>query len=412
MEEVSKEVVEETEEEVGEEAAEEAEELVEEGISEERVEELSEEEVKEGAEELVEEEVGEVEREEALSSESGEIVVGELDKTIPGSGYVKCRGKFEEGMYLIRVLRKDDGEVFEWSTRKEKADEALDINVPEEFRDELAGKESKITVVKYYYSLHFKCRGSNFYFSPREGLIVDGREIELESVKPLTWSERHRASMVAKLAQRNIAGGEVYLVLYEDGEVSFAYGGALDKEYYRKATLKVEGDLLIIRHTDGETTVPIVCTPSSEELSDEEVEKIKSVREEKLGHIGRDKVAALALGGKFAEIKNVKSVHREVYIRDENGKEVGRLDLVFETEDGHLIIVEVKTTRNPNYTLKYLNQALNQSRGYRKLIEKYGLNVGGVKKGPGDVEAYRAFSVYFDLENKVVKVIHEALPKD
>ncbi|MBO3810216.1 MAG: hypothetical protein FGF50_11585, partial [Candidatus Brockarchaeota archaeon] len=440
--------------------------------------------------------------EEMLSSKGEEIVVAEFDKTIPNSGRIEYRGKFEKGLYLIRVLRKDDEEVFEWSTRKGETSDVLNIWVPEKLLKDLAEKEVEITIVRYDYSMHFKCRGSNFYFSPREGLIVEGREIELERVEPWSWSERHGASMVVKLKQRSILGAEVYFAFFEDGDFSIAF----DEETLRirgryKATLNVEGNLLIIKYDDREAIVPISvqewkegekyylnipvegkervgllkelrkmfgyyntevlrakleegeliliahfdndrgrsCTtgmlkfdvPEGAEvleyieirsgeffsptwkLSDDEVKRIREVRSTtELGDIGRDKVAAVILGGEVPEIKNVKSVHREVYIRDESGRPVGKLDLVFETEDGHLIVVEVKATRNPNYTLGYLNNALDQLGEYKELIEKYGLNVGGAKKGPEGIEAYIVFSLYFDLENKVTKVIHEALPRD
>ncbi len=197
--------------------------------------------------------------EEALGSGGGEIVVGEFEKTIPESGRIKCRGKFEKGLYLIRVLREDDGEVFEWSSRRDEASEILNINVPEKFLKELAGREVKISIIRYDYSMHFKCKDSSFYFSPKDGLIVEGKEVELESVKSQSWSERHGASMIAKLKQRSIReGAEIYFAFYEDGDFSIAFNEEAphEKGGY-KAALSVEGNLLIIKYGDYESTIPI-----------------------------------------------------------------------------------------------------------------------------------------------------------
>ncbi|MEM3956776.1 MAG: hypothetical protein QXO47_00990 [Thermoproteota archaeon] len=439
--------------------------------------------------------------EEALSSESGEIVVGELERTIPKSGSIRCRGSFDKGLYLIRVLRSEDGEIFEWSTRKEEIGDTFNINVPNEFLEELAEKEAKITIIKYDYSLHFKFKGLNFYFSPREGLIVEGREIGLERVEPVGWSERHRASMKAKLKERSIDGGEISLVFYEDGEVGILFAGETTEKGAHKATLSVEGDLLIIKYADQKSIVPITVREWKEgekyylnipvkgvkkiklvdklreifgyyntealrkkieegeliliarfdndrskscatgmlkfdvpedaevliyieiqswklfsstwELSEDEVRRIKEARSTtELGDIGRDKVAAIILGGGIPEIKNVKSVHREVYIVDESGRIVKKLDLVFETEDGRLIVVEVKTTKDSEYVSDYLTQALNQLAEYKKGIEKYGLSLKDMEKSAEDIDAYWAFSLYLDLENKTTRVIYRALPRD
>ncbi|MEM3448813.1 MAG: hypothetical protein QXU11_10000 [Thermoproteota archaeon] len=245
-----------------------------EGVSEEEAEERTEELVDEaeeevgeevGEEEVLEEErvEGEVSEEtilEALNSEGGEIVVGKFEEIIPESGHVYRRGKeLKEGLYLIRVMRREDGKVFEWSSRRDKESKDLSINVPKKFRKELAGKKVKTTIIKYDYSAHFKFEGPNFSFNPREWLIVDGRKIELESVKPLSWSERHGASMVAKLKQRSIDGGEIYLVFYEDGDLNVAFNEEVlrEKGGY-KATLSVEGNLLmIIKYKDRVAIVPI-----------------------------------------------------------------------------------------------------------------------------------------------------------
>ncbi|MBO3809705.1 MAG: hypothetical protein FGF50_08955, partial [Candidatus Brockarchaeota archaeon] len=199
--------------------------------------------------------------EEALGSESGEIFVGEFEVEIK-SRYIYLRGKkFEPGLYLIRVPREGNREAFEWSTEVKEASNVLHLQVPErfseEFLKELAGKKVKVLVYKYDYALHFKCEGKNFYFSPREGLIVDGVKVEIERVESREWSTKQRASMLVKLPQRSIMGSEVYLIFHEGGEVSFLM------EKLHSATLRVEKNLpignllLIIEHEGKEAIVPI-----------------------------------------------------------------------------------------------------------------------------------------------------------
>ncbi|MBO3842845.1 MAG: hypothetical protein FGF48_10605 [Candidatus Brockarchaeota archaeon] len=198
--------------------------------------------------------------------------------------------------------------------------------------------------------------------------------IPVEEVKKVKLVDRLREifgySNTEELREK-IGEGKLVLVAYfDDGKQAFSSTEEL-------RILIPEGskvlEYIVIR--------PYPQYSGSEELSDEEVENIRSADKTNLGHTGRDKVAALALGGKFAEIKNAKSVQREVWIIDENGEKVRRLDLVFETEDGRLIIAEVKTTKDPNSTSDYLDQALTQLGDYKELIERYGLIVGGAKKG-------------------------------
>ncbi|MGB9717516.1 MAG: hypothetical protein ACPL4E_03615, partial [Thermoproteota archaeon] len=196
--------------------------------------------------------------EEALSSEGEEIVVDGFEKTIPESGYVRGRRKLEKGLYLVRATRKEDGKVFEWSSRKEEDGETFDTSVPKRFLKELAGKEVEIAIVKYDYSLHFKFKGSNLYFSPRDGLMVEGREIELERVEPLSWSERHGASIKAKLKQRSIRGAEIYFVFFEDGDFGILFTGESTDRGVCKATLSIEGNLLIIEYEGHKSIVPII----------------------------------------------------------------------------------------------------------------------------------------------------------
>ncbi|MBO3839408.1 MAG: hypothetical protein QXS66_04350 [Thermoproteota archaeon] len=195
--------------------------------------------------------------EEALSSESGEITVAKFEKMIPKTGHIRYRGRFEKGLYLIRVVRREDGKIFEWSMRKEETGDELAVCVPREFLGELVEKEVEITVVKYDYSLHFKSKGPNFYFSPREGLIVEGREIELERIKPHSWSREHGASMVAKLKESSISGSEIYFMFFEDGDFSLFFKEEMEGGEH-KATLSIEGNLLIIEYEERKSIVPIV----------------------------------------------------------------------------------------------------------------------------------------------------------
>ncbi|MBO3842121.1 MAG: hypothetical protein FGF48_06870, partial [Candidatus Brockarchaeota archaeon] len=399
-----------------EEAEEEAEELVEEGIeetAEELVEEHEEPEEEVAEYERPEEEIPKETLEEILSSESGEIVVVDFKKKgISPSGHIERHGKFEEGLYLFRVKRKD-GKTFEWSTRKDKKGSVLNTWVPEKFRKELAGKEEEveITIAKYDYSLHFKCVGLNFRFSPRNGLIVDGKRIELEKVKPLSWSERHGASMMVKLARKSMQGAEIYLVFYEDGEVSVTFSEDITT-HTRRATLGVKDNFLVIKYGNLEAMVPIVrLWQGAWELSDKEAERIEEVMndENKLGAAGRDKVEAVIRAGGIPEIKNVKEVYKEIYI-------VGtkkHVDLVIETWDGHLIVVEVKTTMNPKYFDDRLKEGIEDlEEKYKVLINKYGLDLEkaglGMKKGE-DIETYVSVSVYFDLENKKADAMYSIL---
>ncbi|MGB9718668.1 MAG: hypothetical protein ACPL4E_09570, partial [Thermoproteota archaeon] len=195
--------------------------------------------------------------EESLSSEGEEIVVDRFEKTIPESGRVRGREKLEKGLYLVRVTRKEDGKVFEWSSRKDEDSDVFNTWVPERFLKELAGKEVEIAIVKYDYSLHFKSKGSNLYFSPGEGLTVEGKEIELERVEPQSWSERHGASMMVKLAERSTYGAEIYLMFFEDGDFGVLFGEYTDKGA-RNVALSVEGNLLIIEYEGHKSIVPIV----------------------------------------------------------------------------------------------------------------------------------------------------------
>ncbi|MBO3833135.1 MAG: hypothetical protein FGF51_07130 [Candidatus Brockarchaeota archaeon] len=399
IEEAVEEVEEEVCEEVGreEEETEEKEELVKEDI-EEQVE--LEGEVAEH--EKLEEEIAKETLEETLSSEDEEIIVDRFERTISKSGHVERHGNFEKGLYLIRTVRRKDEKTFTWSTRKDEKGDALNTWVPKRFLKELVGKDAVVTIIKYDYLLHFRCIGSNFRFSPREGLIVDGKKIGLEKVKPLSWSERHGASMMVKLAKKSMQGAEVYLVFYEDGEVSVTFSEDITT-HTRRATLAVEGGFLVIKYEDQEAMVPIVkLWRGTWKLSDEEIKRIRDVMndESKLGAAGRDKVEAVIRAGEIPEIKDVKEVYKEIYIAGTKK----HVDLVIETWDGHLIVVEVKATMNPKYLDDRLEEGIEDlEKKYKVLINRYGLDLEkaglGMKRGE-DIETYVSVSVYFNLKNK------------
>ncbi|MBO3797464.1 MAG: hypothetical protein JTT13_01160 [Candidatus Brockarchaeota archaeon] len=525
VEEEVEELVEERTEELVEEANEEEaeEEEIEEEVVKERAEELVKEEVEERTGELVEEIeeeiVGEIERdeeeieekeessevggtwEEALSSEGEEIVISRFEMTIPKSGQIhRKRMRLEKGPYLIRVARKEDGKIFEWYKEKGGTGE-LFIYIPKRLKDKLVGKDVEIAILRYNYSLHFRCKGSNFYFSPRNGLIVDGKEIEVERVEPLSWGTDHGASMRVKLKQKSIKGVEIYFAFFEDGTVSLISGNILDERSYQEATLEVKQNLLIIKHRDRESVVPIlvkewkvgeeyylnipvkgrerlrllqelrkifgyynteelqrkikegelvlvayfdngryaVCGTEGlevnvpkdaealkyveiqllpkfsclRELSGEEVERIKKASSTtELGNIGRDKVAAVIPGEGIPEITDVKSIYKEVWIRDESDKRIGKVDLVIEIKDGRFMVVEVETTENPDNLAKRFRDGARQLReDYMEPIKRYGLILkdGDKERVIKGIDTYWVFSIYFDIENKVVRMSYDSV---
>ncbi|MBO3842105.1 MAG: hypothetical protein FGF48_06775, partial [Candidatus Brockarchaeota archaeon] len=430
--------------------------------------------------------------EEILSSESGEVVVYGPDKIkVFGSGYIELRGKFEKGLYLIVVKRMEDEKVFKWSTRKEETGD-FSLTIPKRFRDELKGKEVEITIIKYDYSSHFRSEGPNFSFSPMEGLIVDGREIEIGRPEPRPWSVEHRTAMTVKLAERSIDGVEVYLVFYEDGDVSVTFGGK--GTLYGVTSLRIEGEILIIEYNAGsrvyKAIVPLIIEkwevgrrydlyirvekregigmvkelrklfgyynteelrqkieegelkivacfdngrfaicgtgkltinvpegaevleyivihkPSySEELSDEDVRWLKNASTVARGNRAKDMARMAIEAGKLAGLEEMEFVDEEIEIGIKGEK--GVIDLVFKTKNNRLAIVEVESTIDPNYISDCLKKGANQLKDYKRLIEKYGIDLSG--KGLGimkaeDIEAYVVVYVFFDLKNKKVEM--------
>lgn len=79
------------------------------------------------------------------------------------------------------------------------------------------------------------------------------------------------------------------------------------------------------------------------------------------------------------------------------------MDLVFEKEDGKLIVVEVKSTIEPQrvwYMYQKAIESLKVDPGYIELIKKYGLKKGETKINK-EVEAYIAFVSSFDKEKRM-----------
>ncbi|MEM3489903.1 MAG: hypothetical protein QXO75_09670 [Nitrososphaerota archaeon] len=430
--------------------------------------------------------------EEALSSEGGEISIGKFEIRIPKSGYITHTMHIESGLYLVRATRKEDGKVFEWSTEIEEDRNRLVIKVPKRFKDELAEKGVVIEIIRYDYSIHFKSRGPNFYFSPSDGLIVEGKRIEIEKVESWVWCKDHGASMRAKLKERSIEGAEIHFVFYEDGHVSILSG-----EIVHPATLRIEEDMLIIEYISYRAIVPIIAqewvegkeyylnipvegkkrlglvqelrkkfgyhnteklrkkinegelalaarfdngvnaycrneklmigvpedakvleyvivlhTPKSwSELSDEDVDRIKGLSKTELGDEGGDRFAVFAKDSGIAEVGEPESIWKKVGIV--GGRR--EVDLVIRTRDNKLIIAEVKSSKtSEDYLGEYIENAFEQLRDYKELIEKYGLDLTkygcGIEKGE-NIAGYLAAFVFFDLENKEVKITYEWLPE-
>ncbi|MEM2100202.1 MAG: hypothetical protein QXP45_02535 [Thermoproteota archaeon] len=85
------------------------------------------------------------------------------------------------------------------------------------------------------------------------------------------------------------------------------------------------------------------------------------------------------------------------------GNIIAKVDLVFETEDGKLIIVEVKSTIEPKriwYMYGDAIKSLKVEPGYIELIKEYGVELEGegIRR---DVEAYIAFITFFDKDNRM-----------
>jgi hypothetical protein len=421
--------------------------------------------------------------EETLRFENTERIVDRFKIVIPSSGYVRHGGLFEKGLYLIRAIRKEDGKIFEWSTKKEEANNLLHVRVPARLLKELVEKEVEIIIIKYDYSVHFKSRGSNFVFSPKDGLMVDGREIEIKKVEPQSWSERHGASMKAQLMQRSIYGAEISFIFYEDGDFRLIFKDGS----WHSATLSTEGNLLIIECEGHKSIVPIsvrewkegekyylkiplegreriklveelrevfgyynvealrekikkgelklvayfdnaryatcgtstleinvpsganvleyiiirsyleVMIQESEEVYQRLKELVQAGRTQEYGDMVRD-----IMFGRMKDSGEVpvlrKKVSRDKIQKERPIPDTGRhVDIVAESEDGGLIVVEVKSTANLEDIETQYEKAwkqLKEELGYIRLIKEHGLEFfDEVRK---DVNAYIIIIVWID----------------
>jgi hypothetical protein len=138
-------------------------------------------------------------------------------------------------------------------------------------------------------------------------------------------------------------------------------------------------------------------------LSAEEIEQIKewikADQNTKFGDKIRDMLGDAAIkAGEIAGWKVVK-METEVLIKDTSKK----VDIVFVTEKGNLIVVEVKATTDPGNIFEQYErayEALKTNPGYIQLIKKYGLKGYSEK----DVEAYIIVVVKVDLETGLLSV--------
>ncbi|MEM3907554.1 MAG: hypothetical protein QXZ17_11960, partial [Nitrososphaerota archaeon] len=212
--------------------------------------------------------------------------------------------------------------------------------------------------------------------------------------------------------RRKIEEGEIELVAYFDnGKHARCGTGTLEFNVPESTGPKV-----------AEKLVYVVIQPrpkifeSTWELSDEEATRIREVFDNdiKLGEIGRDKVAAVILGGRVPEIGNVKAVYTEVPIMGEGGvkpKNPKRVDLLVETTDGRLIVIEVETTRDPGSLWDRFWQGVNQlNDDYVEPIKNYGLDLGEARLVK-DIDAYWVFSLCFDIQNKITELMYGWLPE-
>ncbi len=111
----------------------------------------------------------------------------------------------------------------------------------------------------------------------------------------------------------------------------------------------------------------------------------------------RAKQAIMETGEILGRRIKVDSVLEEVWVGSR------RVDLVFEKEDGKLIVVEVKSTIEPQrvwYMYQKAIESLKVDPGYIELIKKYGLKKGETKINK-EVEAYIAFVSSFDKEKRM-----------
>jgi len=157
------------------------------------------------------------------------------------------------------------------------------------------------------------------------------------------------------------------------------------------------------------------------ELSEEEKEMlrelVKANKREEYGNTIRDLVlrkmknTGEILGRKIKTDKIREE--RQIYSRDE------RVDIVAESVDGKLIVVEVKSTKDPENVWEQYRKAWEQLKvktesggpGYMQLIEEYGLKVFDEVRR--DVEAYMVVVVLIDENTGMPHIeVMKEVPKD
>lgn len=113
--------------------------------------------------------------------------------------------------------------------------------------------------------------------------------------------------------------------------------------------------------------------------------------------------------GQLLGLGRVRFIANEVEIKGARK----RVDLVFQTEDNYFIIVESKASKTSKSLLgDHVKKGIEQLKEYKELIEKNGLDLNkeglGIVRGE-NIKAYVVVYVFFDLENKEVKVGYEPL---
>ncbi|MEM3448812.1 MAG: hypothetical protein QXU11_09995 [Thermoproteota archaeon] len=159
----------------------------------------------------------------------------------------------------------------------------------------------------------------------------------------------------------------------------------------------------------------IIESPSefscSKILSDEDIEWLKWASSTEVGNKGREVATQAIEAGELPELGEAKLVAREVKIKGTEGKS-RKIDSVFQTEDGHIVIVEFKASKtSKDYLEDYSEDGIEQLKDYKKIIEENGLDLSrkdlGIKKAK-DIAAYVVY-VFFNLKNKKVEIGHKFL---
>jgi hypothetical protein len=147
-------------------------------------------------------------------------------------------------------------------------------------------------------------------------------------------------------------------------------------------------------------------------LTDEEIEEIRKALREYSPWEGRDTTAWGNMARDRVElaIKDAGEIlGRKIKTKSWNERRINgtdnRVDPVFETEEGELIVVEVKSTLGLGSILSRYGNAitsLKEDPGYIELIKKYGVVPKKGALSRKDIEAYIACVTCFHLDAKVL----------